>query len=100
MALPKLNTPTYELEVPSTDDKIKYRPFLVKEEKILLMALESGKNEDVIQAVKEPLLEQGILYQQTSEQIDGGICIETIFYGHGSELKTGKMTLTIKLFCI
>ena len=53
MALPKLNTPTYELEVPSTDDKIKYRPFLVKEEKILLMALESGKNEDVIQAVKD-----------------------------------------------
>ena len=53
MALPKLNTPTYELEVPSTDEKIKYRPFLVKEEKILLMAMESGKNEDIIQAVKD-----------------------------------------------
>ena len=53
MALPKLNTPTYELEVPSTDDKIKYRPFLVKEEKILLMAMESGKSEDIIQAVKD-----------------------------------------------
>jgi hypothetical protein len=53
MALPKLNTPTYELEVPSTDEKIKYRPFLVKEEKILLMALESGKNADIIQAVKD-----------------------------------------------
>ena len=53
MALPKLNTPTYELEVPSTDDKIKYRPFLVKEEKILLMAMESGKGEDIIQAVKD-----------------------------------------------
>jgi len=53
MALPKLNTPTYELEVPSTDDKIKYRPFLVKEEKILLMAMESGKSEDVVQAVKD-----------------------------------------------
>ena len=35
MALPKLTTPTYELEVPSTDEKIKYRPFLVREEKIL-----------------------------------------------------------------
>ena len=34
MALPKLTTPTYELEIPSTDEKIKYRPFLVKEEKI------------------------------------------------------------------
>jgi hypothetical protein len=53
MALPKLNTPTYELEMPSTDEKISYRPFLVKEEKILLMAMESGKNEDIIQAVKD-----------------------------------------------
>jgi len=53
MALPKLNTPTYELEVPSTDEKIKYRPFLVKEEKILLMALESGKNEDIIRSIKD-----------------------------------------------
>ena len=53
MALPKLNTPTYELEVPSTDEKISYRPFLVKEEKILLMAMESNKNEEVIQAVKD-----------------------------------------------
>ena len=53
MALPKLNTPTYELEVPSTDEKISYRPFLVKEEKILLMAMESGKNEDIVNAVKQ-----------------------------------------------
>ena len=53
MALPKLNTPTYELEVPSSDEKISYRPFLVKEEKILLLAMESGKNEDIIQAVKD-----------------------------------------------
>jgi len=53
MALPKLTTPTYELEIPSTDEKIKYRPFLVKEEKILLMAMESENNKDIIQAVKE-----------------------------------------------
>jgi len=53
MALPKLTTPTYELEVPSTDEKIKYRPFLVREEKILLMSMESGKNADIINAVKE-----------------------------------------------
>jgi hypothetical protein len=53
MALPKLNTPTYELEVPSTDEKIKYRPFLVKEEKILLMAMESKDNAQIINAVKE-----------------------------------------------
>ena len=53
MALPKLTTPTYELEIPSTDEKVKYRPFLVKEEKILLMSMESGKNSDIIGAVKE-----------------------------------------------
>jgi len=53
MALPKLNTPTYELEVPSTDEKIKYRPFLVKEEKILLMAMESKDNTQIINAVKD-----------------------------------------------
>ena len=53
MALPKLTTPTYELEIPSTDEKIKYRPFLVKEEKILLIAMESGKSEDMLQSVKD-----------------------------------------------
>ena len=52
MALPKLNVPTYELVVPSTDEKIKYRPFLVKEEKVLLMAMESGKTEDILNATK------------------------------------------------
>jgi hypothetical protein len=53
MALPKLEVQIYELTVPSTDEKIKYRPFLIKEEKILLIAMESGANEDVIQAVKQ-----------------------------------------------
>ena len=53
MALPKLTTPTYELEVPSTDEKIKYRPFLVKEEKILLIAMESGEPADIVNAVKD-----------------------------------------------
>ena len=53
MALPKLNTPTYELEMPSTDEKIQFRPFLVKEEKILMIAMESGKNADIVNAVKQ-----------------------------------------------
>ena len=52
MALPVLTTPTYELEIPSTDEKMKYRPFLVKEEKILLIAMESNDNAEIIQAVK------------------------------------------------
>ena len=45
MALPILETPTYELTLPSTDQKVKYRPFLVKEYKILLTALESDGTE-------------------------------------------------------
>ncbi len=53
MALPKIITPTYELVIPSTDEKIKYRPFLVKEEKILLLAMESGENNDIVQAIKD-----------------------------------------------
>ena len=52
MPLPKLSTPTYELEVPSTGKKIKYRPFLVKEEKILLVAMESEDEKQMATAVK------------------------------------------------
>ena len=53
MALPRIDVPTYELVVPSTDEKVKYRPFLVKEEKLLLIALESGKNEDILRGVQD-----------------------------------------------
>jgi hypothetical protein len=52
MALPKIATPTYELEIPSSKDKITYRPFLVKEEKLLLLAMETEKEEDIIHAIK------------------------------------------------
>ena len=51
MALPTMDLPTYELEVPSTKKKIKFRPFLVKEEKVLLMALESGSDDNIRNAV-------------------------------------------------
>ena len=52
MALPIANVAQYELTLPSQQKKIKYRPFLVKEEKILLMALETQKPEDMLEAVK------------------------------------------------
>ena len=51
MALPKLNTPTYELELPSTGEKIKYRPFLVKEQKILMMAQEGSDENEIAEAM-------------------------------------------------
>ena len=53
MALPQVNTPTYELAVPSTDKKLKYRPFLVKEEKILMIAMEAQEQIGIIDAVKQ-----------------------------------------------
>ena len=53
MALPKLESPTYELELPSTQEKIKYRPFLVKEQKILMMAQESDNQQQLQNAVSE-----------------------------------------------
>ena len=52
MALPKIATPTYELEIPSSKEKLTYRPFLVKEEKLLLLAMETEKDEDIIHAIK------------------------------------------------
>jgi len=55
MALPKLGYPTYELELPSTGKTVKYRPFLVKEEKVLLLALESEDEKQVTNAVKDLL---------------------------------------------
>ena len=53
MALPVLETNTFELTLPSSDVKVKYRPFLVKEEKILLQALESQKQKEIVQALKD-----------------------------------------------
>ena len=52
MPLPKISTPTYELELPSTEETIRYRPFLVKEEKLLVIALESEDNKQITTAIK------------------------------------------------
>lgn len=52
MPLPKIATPTYELELPSTGETIKYRPFLVKEEKLLVLALESENMKEITTAIK------------------------------------------------
>ena len=55
MPLPTIATPTYELELPSTGKKIKYRPFLVKEEKLLVLALETENTKDISTAIKTVL---------------------------------------------
>jgi len=64
MALPTIDTPRYELTLPSQDIKVQYRPFLVKEEKILLMAMESKDNNEIITATKD------IINTCTFEQLD------------------------------
>ena len=55
MPLPTIATPTYELELPSTGKKVKYRPFLVKEEKLLVLALETESTKDISNAIKTVL---------------------------------------------
>ena len=55
MPLPTIVTPTYELELPSTGKKVKYRPFLVKEEKLLVLALETEETKDISTAIKTVL---------------------------------------------
>ena len=66
MALPVINTPTYELVVPSTKAKLVYRPFLVKEEKILLMAMEEEKDTQLNRALKQ------VVNNCTFEKLDVG----------------------------
>ena len=53
MALPTIAVPKYQLKIPSSGKEVSYRPFLVKEEKILLIAMESDKEEEMITAVKD-----------------------------------------------
>jgi len=70
MPLPKIATPTYELEIPSIKKSIKYRPFLVKEEKILIIAMESEDPKQITEAVKTVIgnciLTKGIKIEQLS----------------------------------
>ena len=53
MPLPKINTPTHELTLPSNNKKVRYRPFLVREEKILVLAMESGDQKQITDAIVE-----------------------------------------------
>ena len=55
MPLPKIVTPSFELTLPSNKKKVKYRPFLVKEEKILILAIESGGMKEITMAIKDVL---------------------------------------------
>ena len=57
MPLPKLNVPKYKLKLPSDNRTVNYRPFLVKEEKLLLLATETGSQEDIVEAIKKIIVD-------------------------------------------
>ena len=78
MPLPKVNTPTYELVLPSSGRKIKYRPFLVREEKILIMALESEDMKQITNAVIE-ILNNCVLTRGTKIEKMSTFDIEYLF---------------------
>ena len=78
MPLPKIATPTYELVLPSSDRKIKYRPFLVKEEKVLIIALESQDQKQIANAVKS-ILSSCILTRGTKVEKLSTFDIEYLF---------------------
>ena len=96
MPLPKVNTPTYELVLPSTGKKVKYRPFLVREEKILIMALETEDIKQITQAVvdilTECILTKGIKFENLST-----LDIEYLFLN--IRAKSVGETVEVNLIC-
>ena len=78
MPLPKVMTPEYSTEIPSTKASVRYRPFLIKEEKILYMALESGQPADMITAIKQ-ILRNCILTEEVAIDKLANFDIEYLF---------------------
>ena len=74
MALPTVETPTYDIFLTSLDKKIKYRPFLVREEKILLMAIESNDEKEMYEAMKT-ILKNCILDKDIDILPDGDLTL-------------------------
>lgn len=96
MPLPKVNTPTYELVLPSSGRKIKYRPFLVREEKILIMALESEDVKQITNAVVE-ILNGCILTKGTKIEKMSTFDIEYLFLNVRS--KSVGETIDVNIIC-
>jgi len=95
MALPKLETPVYTLTIPSTDEEIKYRPFLVKEQKRMIMAQESEDEQQLLDAMKQ------LINECTFNKIDADKCplfdAEYIFLQIRS--KSVGETLSLNITC-
>ena len=96
MPLPKINTPKYELNLPSNGKKIKYRPFLVREEKILIMALETENQKQITNAVVE-ILDACIMTRGIKIQTLATFDIEYIFLNVRS--KSVGETINVNIIC-
>ena len=96
MPLPKVNTPTYELVLPSSGRKIRYRPFLVREEKILIMALESEDVKQITNAVIE-ILNNCVLTKGTKIEKMSTFDIEYLFLNVRS--KSVGETIDVNITC-
>ena len=96
MPLPKINTPTYELSLPSNGKKIKYRPFLVREEKILIMALETEDQKQITDAVVE-ILDACIMTRGIKIKTLATFDIEYIFLNVRS--KSVGETINVNIIC-
>ena len=96
MPLPKINTPTYELSLPSNGKKIKYRPFLVREEKILIMALETENQKQITDAVVQ-ILDACIMTRGVKVQTLATFDIEYIFLNVRS--KSVGETINVNIIC-
>ena len=96
MPLPKIATPTYEMVLPSSDRKIKYRPFLVKEEKLLIIAMESEDQKQITNAIKT-VIGNCILTRGTKVEKLSTFDIEYLFLQ--IRAKSVGETTTINIIC-
>ena len=93
MALPKLKTLEYTLKLPSTQEEIKYRPFLVKEQKILMIAQESGEESQIASAVGQ--LVSGCTFGSIDANLSPMFDIEYVFLQLRSKSVGSKITLNV-----
>ena len=93
MALPKLQTSEYTLTLPSTQEEIKFRPFLVKEQKILMIAQESGEESQIASAVGK--LVSGCTFGSVDAELSPMFDIEYVFLQLRSKSVGSKITLNV-----
>ena len=94
MALPELNTARYEMVIPSTGETVSYRPYLVKEEKILMMAMESDDNKVIMKATTDVI--KSCIYDDFDVDELTTFDVETIFLELRSKSVGEKIDLKVK----